>query len=198
MLNRRNLFKMLTAIPFLGLSAVAEQPKKNWLIVSDTTKVWPCDWTTETGQLVKQGSYSKVFFRFDTQIAAASFKAKLMPRNSKALIGISRSDFKHDWKQSGGIAPIRSGYRGAIRSLYRVPNTIVAADFEWIPDHVTLCCVEGKEAYDIPNIRFADFADAWEFIDNLVIKEDDGKSYSWASLTQPFKRSEGEPILYVR
>jgi hypothetical protein len=196
-MNRRNIFKMLAAIPFLGITAVAEQPKKNWLVVSDTKDAWPCDWHTRTGELIKQGSYSKIFFRFDTQAQAASFKAKLMPRNSKELIGTPKQNVSDSWKLAGGYAPIRSGYRGAIRAVYPVPDTIVAEEFDWHVDHVTLCVIEGKHAYDIPNMRFEDFAKAWDFIDHLVIKEDDGKSYSWQRLIQPFKRTEGEPILYV-
>lgn len=192
-MNRRNVFKMLAAVPFLGIKGT--ELKKDWLLVNPTQR-WPeVDFTSGFGEFIKAGTYSKFFMRFSTQIEAASFKSKLMPTNSKEFVGTPNGKFQGPYDNK---VVVRSGYRGAIRGLYKAPDNIAANQFDWTPDRVTLVCVENNEAYDVvPRMRFPDFAQAWDFIDSLVIKEDDGESYSWQRLIQPFRRNKEAPEFYV-
>lgn len=61
-----------------------------------------------------------------------------------------------------------------------------------------LVCVEEDVAYTLSSsLRFPGFAEAWDYIDNLVIKEDDNESFSWQRLIQPLRRNKEVPEFYV-
>jgi hypothetical protein len=191
-MNRRNVFKMLAALPFTGLSLKAEQHKKDWLLVSPASKM--TGFTNEQGEVYKTGMYSRFFMRFGSQSEAASFKSKLMPTISKELVGTPK-----EVKDVPKFAYVRSGYRGAIRTIFRIPETMSTEGYDWRPLYVRLVCVESEAAYSFGKCVFETFEDAWEFIDSLVIKEDDGESYSWERATQPFRFNPNQqPEFYLR
>lgn len=166
---------MLAALPFVSSPAIA----KDWLLVSPAKKWPPVDFTNEQGETYKAGIYSKFFMRFETQSQAASFKSKILPTTSKELVGTHKNI-------PTTFACIRSGYRGAIKSMYRLPDNISHAAYDWNPLYVKLVCVENGAAYSIDKFKFDTWEEAWSFIDSLIIKEDDGESYSWERLVQPF------------
>lgn len=193
-MNRRNVFKLLASLPFLKLSTKASTKTaetKMWLLttkevyhrmdVTFSKRVEKID-----GVVLPLGEYKQFVARFDSAQSAHAFKQSLIPMNGPLTAKIS-----HD--PSDNIVYLRSGYRGAVRAIHNIGlPAVVKVDYWFLVMKTPTCYYQLFS----DKMNFQTVHEAWTWINDLIIMEDDGTQICKEMLLQPFKCSPEVDVKY--